>query len=252
MAFQFGLPTIIGDFKVLVIGPSGVGKTTFIKRHATGDFSSQYTPTTTAQTTPISFHMVGDDVGGEAGVDDIVQLNVVDHADGESWNQADAAIFMFDLANPNSFDPAMTAFHLFRVQFPSVPTVFVGSKHDISNGNFLEQFTWSIVWDEERQVISSKTNFDYEKPFLYLIRQLLGNETLNFAEMPVVTIPPHLEEQLLQELAVAGVTPLPYLPDIEENDESQLSYLDFIQSLSDSDYDVNPPEFDLDSSSDEL
>jgi len=244
----------LGSYKIFVVGPPGVGKTTFIKKHATGDFSSQYTPTTTVQTTPISFRVV-DDEGGEleedAEVDGIVQLDVFDHVNGESWHQADAAIFMFDLSNPNSFVLAMTAFQLYRMLFPINPAVFVGNKHDIANDFLLNEFTWSIVLgtgEDEKKVISSKTNFNYEGPFLYLIRRLLGNDSLEFGVMPVVNpptvvIPPHLEAQLLQELAVAGVTPLPDLPDIEESEESNISTpsdtipsLEFSSDLDDYDF----------------
>ena len=89
MTNQPELPSL-GDFNVSVIGPSGVGKTTFIQKHATGDFSPVYTPTTTQQITPISFRMVS----GDGDVDGIIHLNVSDHVYGTLWNEADAAIFL--------------------------------------------------------------------------------------------------------------------------------------------------------------
>ena len=35
----------IPTFKLVLIGDGGVGKTTFVKRHVTGDFQKPYIPT---------------------------------------------------------------------------------------------------------------------------------------------------------------------------------------------------------------
>ena len=47
-----GVPT----FKLVFIGDGGVGKTTFVKRHVTGDFQKPYIPTQGAEVTPIEFN----------------------------------------------------------------------------------------------------------------------------------------------------------------------------------------------------
>jgi GTP-binding nuclear protein Ran len=218
---------ILGNFNVFVIGTSGVGKTTFIHKHVTGDFISIHTPTTTPQSTPLSFCVEGYDVEGYdlAG---IVHLNVHDHVSGESWEEANAAIFMFDNSHPNTINVTIHARQLFSSYHPSVPTVLVGNKND------LVSFSTSF---ESSFTISTKTNNNYEKPFLYLIQQLLNNSTLEFGEMPVseipvVQIPPSLHALALQELEAAGVTPLPDLPDIEENDSSDESDLPDLVSIS--------------------
>ena len=229
---QSELPTI-GDFKVFIIGPSGVGKTTFIQKHATGDFFSEYTPTMTPQTTPISFRMMGEDVDG------IVYLNVSDCVYGDSWSEADAAIFMFDIYNGSTFSPAMSAYTLFQILHPSKPAIFVGTKSDIGTEDFSNVSLLSsngyhggeyAISEPPTYAISSKSAFNYEMPFLYLIRQLV-DETLDFEEMsvynpPTVIISPHIESQLLQELEHASAIPLPDLSDIEENDLSSLSELE--------------------------
>lgn len=228
---QSELP-ILGNFNVFIIGPSGVGKTTFIQKHHTGDFISEYTSTTTPLITLIKFRVVGDDMDG------IIHLNVLDHAHSAAWGVADAVIIMFDLHNLNTLDTAMQTFQLFRDHYPDTPTVVVGNKYDlfdVGNPSQADQIaSASDTFGAVMIVISCKTNFNYEKPFLYLIHKLTGNYTLNFEEMPVVAppmviIPPHLEAQLLQELESAGVTPLPDLPDIEENDLSSTD----ISNLSD-------------------
>ncbi len=213
---QSGLPSL-GDFNVFIIGSSGMGKTTFIQKHATGDFISAYTPTTETQITPISLRVVGE------GVDGIVKLRVCDHFSGEWWNEVDAAIFMFDLGKPSTVLTSMSALKHFRTLHLDVPIVFVGNKHDLFNIVYLTPMHQLMATlDVFFIMVSSKTNFDYEKPFLHLIRKLMENVALEFEEIPVVApptvvIPPHLMKAALQELEAAGVTHLPDLPDIEEN-----------------------------------
>ena len=62
--------------------------------------------------------------------------------------------------------------------------------------------------------ISAKSNYNFEKPFLYLTRKLTGDSTLEFAEAPAMA-PPELTltmEQIAQqqrELEEAAAMPLP-------------------------------------------
>ncbi len=215
---------ILGDFNVLVIGPSSAGKTIFIQKHATGDFISEYTPTTTSQTTPISFHVTGDYLDG------MVNLNVHDYVSGESWEEADAAIFMFDNSQLSlTLDPTIHARQLFQSYYPTIPTVLAGNKSDLTPGT---------IFGESTFMISSKTNFNYEKPFLHLVRCLLDDDTLNFEEMPAADIPivqihPSLQALALQELETASAIPL---PDIEENDFSDIPVIEGV-SFSSPDFD---------------
>jgi GTP-binding nuclear protein Ran len=48
-------PTCAPPAKILVIGDGGTGKTTFIKRHDTGEFVAKYIPTVGAEVYPIKF-----------------------------------------------------------------------------------------------------------------------------------------------------------------------------------------------------
>jgi len=212
------LPTL-GDFNVFIIGPSNVGKTTFIQKHATGNFTSTYIPTTTTQTTSISFHVSGDGING------LVNLTTHDHASEESWGEADAAIFMFDLDKFHTLHTITQIYQNFQSANPLTPIFVVGNKYDLLGENLLEEGDSNGIFTS---LISSKTNYNYEKPFLQLIRQLLDNDSLEFEDMPspaipILQVPPHLQELALQELEVAGVTDPPDIPDIEENDFSEES-----------------------------
>ena len=62
--------------------------------------------------------------------------------------------------------------------------------------------------------ISAKSNYNFEKPFLWLSRKLTGDPALEFAEMPAleppeVLVDPNLALKYEQELKLAVQTALP-------------------------------------------
>ena len=46
----------VAAFKVIVVGDGGVGKTTFINRHRTGEFTSKYIATMGVEVSPLTFY----------------------------------------------------------------------------------------------------------------------------------------------------------------------------------------------------
>lgn len=46
----------IPQFKLLLVGDGGVGKTTFVKRHLTGEFEKKYIATVGVEVHPLQFH----------------------------------------------------------------------------------------------------------------------------------------------------------------------------------------------------
>jgi GTP-binding nuclear protein Ran len=62
--------------------------------------------------------------------------------------------------------------------------------------------------------ISAKSNYNYEKPFLWLARRLAGNNNLVFVEQPTLQVPvvqmdnAHIK-QMEDELSAAQNAPLP-------------------------------------------
>ncbi len=62
--------------------------------------------------------------------------------------------------------------------------------------------------------ISAKSNYNFEKPFLWLARKLVGNNNLEFVAAPALAPPevqvdPELMAKYQQELANAAAEPLP-------------------------------------------
>ena len=66
-----------------------------------------------------------------------------------------------------------------------------------------------------------KSNYNLEKPFLWLARRLVGDLNLEFVDMPgleppEVHIDPELTEKYEEELQAAAQTPLP--DDVDDDD----------------------------------
>ena len=69
--------------------------------------------------------------------------------------------------------------------------------------------------------ISAKSNYNFEKPFLWLARKLTGDPNLEFVEMPALEPPevqmdPSLAQKYEEELKLASTVTL---PDAEDDDD---------------------------------
>ena len=53
---QQAKPPAVAEFKLVLVGDGGVGKTTFVKRHLTGEFEKKYIATLGVEVHPMDFH----------------------------------------------------------------------------------------------------------------------------------------------------------------------------------------------------
>ena len=103
-----------------------------------------------------------------------------------------------------------------------IPIVLVGNKVDIKDRKVKAK---SITFHRKKNLqyydISAKSNYNFEKPFLYLARKLIGDPNLEFQAMPALA-PPEVTidaETLLRyekDLEKASSAPLPDNEDDED------------------------------------
>ncbi len=165
------LPT----FKVVLVGDGGVGKTTWITKHLTGEFTQKYVPTFGVEIHPFKFFTASGqevcfDIWDTAGQHKLAGLR-----DGY-YVGADAIILMFDCQSRLSFlNIASWMKDIYRVCKKDIPIVVCGNKHDLRNskitGDIFKQF---IGEKHQKYFISSLSNYDYEKPLTYLAETLLS------------------------------------------------------------------------------
>ena len=72
---------------------------------------------------------------------------------------------------------------------PDIPIVLCGNKVDVKDRKVKAK---SIVFHRKNNMqyydISAKSNYNFEKPFLWLIRKLAGDSNIEFAAMPALLV----------------------------------------------------------------
>uniref|UniRef100_A0A8C2QE46 GTP-binding nuclear protein Ran n=1 Tax=Cricetulus griseus TaxID=10029 RepID=A0A8C2QE46_CRIGR len=175
------------QFKPVLVGDSGTGKTTFVKRHLTGKFK-KYVATLGVEVHPLVFHTnrvpikfkVWDTAGQKCG----------GLRDGY-YIPAQYAIIMFDVTSRITYKNNVPNWHRDLVRVcENIPIVLYGNKVDIKNRKMKAK---SIVFHQKKNLqyydTSAKSNYNFEKPFLWLARKLIGDPNLECAAMPALAPP---------------------------------------------------------------
>ncbi|KAL0076926.1 GTP-binding nuclear protein GSP1/Ran [Phycomyces blakesleeanus] len=214
MAEQSEIPT----FKLVLVGDGGTGKTTFVKRHLTGEFEKKYVATLGVEVHPLLFHT---NYGS-------IIFNTWDTAGQEKFGglrdgyyiQGQCAIIMFDVTSRITYKNVPN-WHRDLVRVcENIPIVLCGNKVDIKERKVKAK---TITFHRKKNLqyydISAKSNYNFEKPFLWLARKLVANSNLDFVAAPAlapaeVQVDATLMAQYQNEMEEAAAQPLP-----EEDDD---------------------------------
>ncbi|CAE6520874.1 unnamed protein product [Rhizoctonia solani] len=209
----------IPTFKLVLVGDGGTGKTTFVKRHLTGEFEKKYIATLGVEVHPLAFTT-------NFGT---ICFNVWDTAGQEKFGglrdgyyiQGQCGIIMFDVTSRITYKNVPNWHRDLERVCENIPLVLCGNKVDVK-ASFIrgerKVKTGAVTFHRKKNLqyfeISAKSNYNFEKPFLWLARKLVGNATLEFVAAPALAPPevqvdPKLMEQYQGELAAAAAQPLP-------------------------------------------
>eukprot|EP01130_Rhizamoeba_saxonica_P004771 TRINITY_DN193_c0_g1_i1.p1 TRINITY_DN193_c0_g1~~TRINITY_DN193_c0_g1_i1.p1 ORF type:complete len:206 (+),score=46.90 TRINITY_DN193_c0_g1_i1:162-779(+) len=183
-----------------------------------GEFKRVYFPTMGAEVHTMEWYT-------SAGT---VELLVWDTAGQEKFSQlkdgyyigADAVIIMFDVTSRMTYKNVATWYRDIERVCGSIPAVLVGNKVDIRDRKVKPR---QIVFHRRKNIqyydISVKSNYNYVKPFLYLLRRLSGDRNLTLVEQPDLK-PKEIEmtPQQIEELKMMAAETSSYtIPDMDEN-----------------------------------
>uniref|UniRef100_A0A914PTM3 GTP-binding nuclear protein n=1 Tax=Panagrolaimus davidi TaxID=227884 RepID=A0A914PTM3_9BILA len=161
----------IPTFKLILVGDGGTGKTTLVKRHLTGEFEKKYVATLGVDVHSLAFNTTH----GE------ICFNVWDTAGQEKFGGLRQGYFFQDLS---------------RV-CENIPIVLVGNKVDVKERKVKPiNITFHNEMNLQYYDISAKLNYNFEKPFLYLARKLIGDPNLDFVAMSALA-PPEIQMDAL-------------------------------------------------------
>jgi len=206
----------VPEFKLVLVGDGGVGKTTLVKRHLTGEFEKKYIPTLGVEVHPLAFNT-------NCGT---LCFNVWDTAGQEKFGglrdgyyiQGKCAIIMFDVTSRITYKNVPNWHRDIVRVCENIPIVLVGNKVDVKDRQVKAR---NIQFHRKKNLqyydLSARSNYNFEKPFLWLARRLTNQPNLQFvgqfAKAPEFSIDPALVAQHEQELNAAAQVA------IEDDDE---------------------------------
>jgi len=199
------------EFKLVLVGDGGVGKTTLVKRHLTGEFEKKYIPTLGVEVNPLKFVT-------QYGP---IIFNVWDTAGQEKFGglrdgyyiKGQCAIIMFDVTSRITYKNVPNWHRDIARVCENIPIVLVGNKVDVKDRQVKAR---QIQFHRKRNLqyydVSARSNYNFEKPFLWLARRLTHQPALNFvgqhAKAPEIHIDPELVERAEKELQDAANAPI--------------------------------------------
>ncbi|KAK5074122.1 GTP-binding nuclear protein gsp1/Ran [Lithohypha guttulata] len=200
-------------FKLVLVGDGGTGKTTFVKRHLSGEFEKKYIATQGVEVHPLGFTtnlgQIQFDVWDTAGQEKFGGLRDGYYINGQ------CAIIMFDVTSRITYKNVPN-WHRDVVRVcENIPIVLCGNKVDVKERKVKAK---TITFHRKKNLqyydISAKSNYNFEKPFLWLARKLVGNSSLEFVAAPAlappeVTVDQATLDQYQREMQDAAAMPLP-------------------------------------------
>ncbi|CAD8123520.1 unnamed protein product [Paramecium sonneborni] len=182
---------VAAEFKLVVVGDGAVGKTTFVRRHLTGEFEKKYIATQGVEVSQVIFYTTHGPI----------RLVIWDTAGQEKlgglregyYIGAHCSIIMFDVTSRISYKN-VPKWHkdLTRI-CENIPIVLVGNKVDSKDRKVkARQITFHRKVNIQYYDVSAKSNYQYEKPFLYLLRRLANDPNLALVQA-LALLPPEIQ-----------------------------------------------------------
>ena len=197
----------------MLVGDGGVGKTTFVKRHLTGEFEKRYIATLGVEVHPMPFFtnhgQINFNVWDTAGQEKLGGLR-----DGY-YIGGNCGIIMFDVCSRITYSNVPKWYKDLTRVCEAIPIVLVGNKVDVRDRKVkAKQITFHRKKNLQYYDISAKSNYQFEKPFVWLLRRMVNDAQLTLVETPLlapseVQIPQEQIDQMAQELADQENAPLP-------------------------------------------
>lgn len=194
---------IVATFKLILVGDGGTGKTTFVKRHLTGEFEKRYIATVGVDVHPLNFST-------NRGK---ICFNCWDTAGQEKFGglrdgyyiQGNCAIIMFDVTSRNTYKNVPNWHRDITRVCDNIPIVLVGNKVDsVDRQVKAKMITFHRKKGLQYYDVSAKSNYNFEKPFLWLAKRLGNDPNLAFAADTVtVSAEIHMTDAMRRDIEAA-------------------------------------------------
>lgn len=190
-----------------------------MKRHLTGEFEKRYIATLGVEVHPMPFFtnhgQVNFNVWDTAGQEKLGGLR-----DGY-YIGGNCGIIMFDVCSRITYSNVPKWYKDLTRVCDAIPIVLVGNKVDVRDRKVkAKQITFHRKKNLQYYDISAKSNYQFEKPFVWLLRRMVNDANLTLVETPLlapteIVIPEDQLAQMQQEVIEAEQQAL---PDGDEDD----------------------------------
>lgn len=179
----------MSSYKVLLVGDGGVGKTSYVNRICKGSFEKKYIPTMGVEVNPLALNTTHGQITFNFW-DTAGQEKFCGIRDGY-YIKSNAAIVMFDVTSRTSFLNIKNWIQDINRVCGKIPIVICGNKVDEKGRKVLPMDIRSFLDELDRYDIkyydlSSKTNYNFEKPILNIARLIRGDPDLNITESDAI------------------------------------------------------------------
>lgn len=199
----------IPEFKLILVGDGGVGKEQFVKRHLPdgSELNNVLNVTRTDGATVATITRLVFWTNRGPIKFNVWNIDATQAFDMLSYG-GQCAIIMFDVTSRITYTHVPNWHHDLTSVCNNIPIVLCGNKVDIMDRKVkANQITFHLKKNLQYYDISAKSNYNFEKPFLWLARKLSGDNHLTFVEAPAPQ--PPVFTRMNAELAQAAAQPLP-------------------------------------------
>jgi len=160
------------QFKIVLVGPEKVGKTAFVQKYRTKRFEKFYIPTLRVEVYSINLDTNYGNI--------IFKIWNCAELCEEYYTNARGAIIMIDNTSKLSVNSVPSYLETLRRVNPNMQIVLCSNKVDnISNKQmtltYIQDFAKNLNIEQVIQ-ISVKSNYNFDKPFLYLLQKLVNED----------------------------------------------------------------------------
>ncbi|KAH8416874.1 hypothetical protein KR222_009498 [Zaprionus bogoriensis] len=180
----YNKPPTVKTFTCLLLGDHKTGKTSFMKRHLTGEFVKEYVPSEKDEEYTLWF----DTNHGR------IEYHVWDTAEkNDDLTNPDCIIIMSDVASNKLFNQTQLPYS----RFVSTPVILCSNKIDLEQQS---TESWNLATSPNSNFqfvnISVKKSVNIDMPFLLLSRELLGQVDLQLICQPALMPPEHVDSNV--------------------------------------------------------
>jgi len=179
-------PSLTLIFKLIVVGDSGVGKSTFIEKFSQEILEERETNAQKVKVHKAVFPTTLGDI--QFNILDLDVAKIETELPKEFLKDVNCAIIMFDVSNIESYENCKAWFTKIQESDDegaeaNMPMVLTGNKVDIKERLVKPKM---IVFHREKNMqyydISAQQDYSIQKPFIYIIRKLVGDPQLDLVQ----------------------------------------------------------------------